>query len=219
MNYITVKQAAQKWNLSERSVRGYCQEGKLKGTVRVGNTWGIPEDAVKPARKKRVQTKKRTLLEALKQERANGVSGGIYHKIQIELTYNSNHIEGSKLTHDQTRFIYETNTIGITDDSVNVDDVIETVNHFTCIDKIIDCANLQISEKLIKELHYILKSSTADSRREWFAVGDYKRLPNEVADRETTQPENVHSEMKALLEAYNKTENKTLVVTRFDKFK
>ena len=206
--YLTSAQIAGKWGVSERSVRNYCNEGRVDGAVLIGKIWNIPEDAVKPERLNK--KKSQNLLDILQEQKNARLNGGIYHKIQIELTYNSNHIEGSRLTRDQTRFIYETNTIGITDDSVNVDDVIETVNHFRCIDKIIDCANLQISEKLIKDLHYILKSSTADSRREWFAVGDYKKLPNEVADRETTQPENVHSEMKALLEAYNKTENKTL---------
>lgn len=210
MNYITVKQAAQKWNLSERSVRGYCQEGKLKGTVRVGNTWGIPEDAVKPARKKRVQTKKRTLLEALKQERANGVSGGIYHKIQIELTYNSNHMEGSKLTHDQTRYIYETNTIGFEEECVKVDDVVETVNHFRCIDYMIEHANKQLTERMIKSLHQILKNGTSDSRKTWFAVGEYKREPNEVGGMETCEPEDVPGEMQRLLAEYQKKENISL---------
>jgi Fic family protein len=126
------------------------------------------------------------------------------------LTYNSNHIEGSKLTHDQTRYIFETNTIGVTDNAVNVDDVIETANHFKCIDKIIDCANNQITEKMIKDLHFILKTGTADSSKDWFAVGDYKKLPNEVGGRDTTPPEEVHNEIKTLLDDYNKTDNKTL---------
>ena len=205
--YLTSAQMAEKWGVSERSVRNYCNEGRVNGAVLIGKIWNIPGDAVKP---KRLNKKKSTdLLDVLREQKENHLKGGIYHKIQIELTYNSNHIEGSRLTRDQTRFIYETNTIGVTDEAVNVDDVIETANHFRCIDKIIDCANLQISEKLIKELHYILKTGTADSRKDWFAVGDYKKLPNEVAERETTPPENVHSEIKALLEKYNKSENKT----------
>lgn len=206
--YLTSAQTAEKWGVSERSVRNYCNEGRVDGAVLIGKIWNIPENAVKP---ERLNKKKRSsLLDILQEEKNAHISGGIYHKIQIELTYNSNHIEGSRLTHDQTRFIYETNTIGMTDEAVNVDDVIETANHFRCIDKIIDCANLQISEKLIKELHFILKTGTADNRKDWFAVGDYKKFPNEVGNMETTLPENVHSEIKALLERYNKIETKTL---------
>ena len=128
---------------------------------------------------------------------------------QIDLTYNSNHIEGSCLTHDQTRYIFETNTIGITDQNINVDDIIETTNHFRCIDLIIDRAQERISEGLIKELHCILKSGTSDSRRGWFAVGDYKRLPNEVGGRETTPPAEVTQRDESLTERipYEKNEN------------
>lgn len=135
--------------------------------------------------------------------------GGIYHKVQIELTYNSNYIEGSRLTHDQTRYIFETNTIGITDESVRVDDILETVNHFRCIDHIIDKAYNSITETLIKQLHFLLKTGTSDSRLEWFAVGDYKRIPNEVGGRETSAPEQVAKEMRSLLEWYNSIEEKT----------
>ena len=132
-----------------------------------------------------------------------------YHKVQIELTYNSNHIEGSCLTHDQTRYIYETNTIGVTDQTVRVDDVIETANHFRCIDFIIEKANINISESLMKQIHFILKNGTSDSRLDWFAVGDYKRLPNEVGGQETTPPEMVTREIRELLDWYNSIEVKT----------
>lgn len=205
--YLTSAQIAEKWGVSERSVRNYCNEGRVDGAVLIGKIWNIPEDAEKPTRLNKKNNS--NLIDILKEQKENHLSGGIYHKIQIELTYNSNHIEGSRLTHEQTRFIYETNTIGITEHTVNVDDVIETANHFRCIDKIIDCANSQISERLIKELHFILKSGTADSRKDWFAVGDYKKLPNEVAGRETTPPEDVQSEIRALLENYNSKESKT----------
>ena len=126
------------------------------------------------------------------------------------MTYNSNHIEGSRLTHDQTRYIFETNTIGITDEGVRVDDIIETSTHFRCIDEIIDNAKSQLSEKFIKHLHFILKTGTSDSKKDWFAVGDYKKLPNEVGGRETTLPEDVSEEMKKLLASYNSKENVTL---------
>lgn len=138
------------------------------------------------------------------------MKGGIYHRTQIDLTYNSNHIEGSKLTHDQTRYIFETNTIGVEGESIRVDDIIETVNHFRCIDLIIDRAEENLTESLIKELHGILKSGTSDSRKDWFAVGDYKRLPNEVGGIDTTTPENVQKEMKVLLAGYNSKKVKSL---------
>ena len=119
-----------------------------------------------------------TLLTALKEQKSSRLKGSIYHRTQIDLTYNSNHIEGSKLTHDQTRYIYETNTIGITDNAVNVDDIMETVNHFRCIDYIIDHAEEKLTEAFVKQLHLLLKTGTSDSRKDWFAVGDYKRLHN-----------------------------------------
>ena len=147
------------------------------------------------------------LLAVLCEQKSMGLKGGIYHRTQIDLTYNSNHIEGSRLTHDQTRYIFETNTIG--GEGVKVDDIIETVNHFRCIDLIIDRASDTLTESLIKELHAILKSGTADSRKEWFAVGEYKRFPNEVGGNETTAPEDVGREIKALLKEYNANKEKT----------
>lgn len=150
------------------------------------------------------------LLKRLTEEKTSKLSGGIYHKIQIDLTYNSNHMEGSKLTHEQTRYIFETNTIGIENEVLNVDDIVETANHFKCIDTIIDTANETITEAYIKNLHLILKSGTSDSRKDWFSVGDYKKLPNEVGGKITAEPENVSAEMKKLLTRYNSKENKTL---------
>ena len=209
MKYMNVYEAAQKWGLSDRSVRNYCASGRVEGAVQKNSSWLIPETAKKPARANK-SVKNNPLLSALKEQKKAGTKGGIYHRIQIELTYNSNHMEGSMLTHDQTRYIYETNTIGIEDKAVNVDDIIETVNHFRCIDKVIDKATSPITESLIKELHFILKTGTADSKKDWFAVGDYKKLPNEVGDRETAAPEEVHSKMAALIEKYNKSDTKTL---------
>ena len=210
MNFLSVAEIAKLWNLSERSVRNYCAEGRIPGAYLVGKTWMIPCDAVKPDRKARVSNNKKTLLDILKLEKESKLKGGIYHKVQIELTYNSNHIEGSRLTHDQTRYIYETNTIGLTGEVINVDDIVETANHFRCIDLIIDKANLNITENLIKQLHFILKNGTTDSRKNWFVVGDYKKLPNEVGGRVTTSPEKVEDEVKSLIEWYNNIKNKTL---------
>lgn len=205
MGYASVREMAAKWKVSERSVRDYCQKGKIPGSFLVGKTWNIPDKAKKPERKSAVKAK-RILSGVLKEEMQDKVSGGIYHKIQIEFTYNSNHIEGSKLTHDQTRYIYETNTIGAEAGVLNVDDIVETVNHFRCIDYVIMNMNKVITEKMIKELQSILKTGTSDSQKAWFAVGDYKKLPNEVGGHETTTPECVHLEMKKLLEHYKKKE-------------
>ena len=210
MNFLSVSEISKLWNVSERSVRNYCAEGRIPGAMIVGKTWMIPSDAVKPDRKARVSNNKKTLLDILKLEKESKLKGGIYHKVQIELTYNSNHIEGSRLTHDQTRYIYETNTIGLTGVVINVDDIVETANHFRCIDLIIDKANLNITENLIKQLHLILKNGTTDSRKNWFVVGDYKKLPNEVGGKVTTSPEKVEDEVKSLIEWYNNIKNKTL---------
>lgn len=210
MKYLSVKEVALLWNTSERSVRNYCANGRVKGAFLTGKTWNIPENAEKPERSNKHKPAPQTLLDVLKEEKRQGVHGGIYHKIQIDLTYNSNHIEGSRLTHDQTRYIFETNTIGITDEGVRVDDIIETSTHFRLIDEIIENAKAQLTEKFIKNLHYVLKTSTSDAKKDWFAVGDYKKLPNEVGGSETTLPENVSTEIKKILKQYNEKENITL---------
>lgn len=210
MKYLSVSQIAKKWKLSERSVRNYCFQGRISGAFLVGKTWKIPKEATKPNRLNMKVDNPMTLLDILRIEKKSKLSGGIYHKIQIELTYNSNHIEGSCLTHDETRYIFETNTIGIDKKTINVDDIIETVNHFKCIDMIIDNANKNISEKLIKNLHKILKNSTSDSRKDWFAVGEYKKLPNTVGDILTAQPDEVEKKMKKLITQYNAKKTKSL---------
>lgn len=208
MKYISVTDFAQKYGISERTARNYCAVGKIQGATLVGKTWNIPEDAELPVRKKRVK-QIMPLLAVLREQKEMKLKGGIYHRTQIDLTYNSNHIEGSRLSHEQTRFIFETNTVGFEGDSIRVDDIIETTNHFRCIDYIIDHAETRMTESLIKELHLMLKSGTSDSRKEWFAVGDYKRFPNEVGGCETTAPENVKSEISALLKEYNSIKEKT----------
>lgn len=209
MKYLLVSEVSKKWNISERSVRNYCAKGRVKGAFLDGKTWKIPEDAQKP---KRANKKKKsiTLLDILKEQKTNKYTGGIYHKTQIELTYNSNHIEGNRLTHDQTRYIFETNTIGIENEVLNVDDITETVNHFRCIDMIIDHAKAILTEKFIKQLHSILKNGTSDSRKDRFSVGDYKKLPNEVGGMHTALPEEVADQMKLLLAEYNENSEKTL---------
>ena len=209
MEYISVMQFAEKFGISERTARNYCASGKIEGAFLTGKTWNIPADAVLPQRKN-MRKKVSPLLAMLREQKASRLKGGIYHRTQIDLTYNSNHIEGSRLTHDQTRFIFETNTIGISDGIVNVDDIVETVNHFRCLDYIIDHAEEPLSESLIKQLYLLLKTGTSDSQKEWFAVGDYKRLPNEVGGIETCPPQEVHREMKNLISDYNHCKKKVL---------
>ena len=209
MRYLSVAELAKRWNISERTVRNYCAAGKISGAFLTGKTWNIPEDAQRPARINQKGSTPKTLLEVLRAEKSGGTKGGIYHKVQIDLTYNSNHIEGSRLTHDQTRYIYETNTIGLADGGVRVDDVVETANHFRCIDMVIDEATRPLSEAFIKLLHLTLKNGTSDSRKDWFAVGAYKKLPNEVGGQETTAPEQVTDAMKHLIANYNKKPKRT----------
>ena len=207
MEFITVSQYAELHGLPERTVRNWCNVGKMEGAVLVGKTWSIPAKCPLP---KKGKAKVSPLLKRLREEKEGQIRGGIYHRTQIDLTYNSNHIEGSRLTHEQTRYIFETNTIGISDESVNVDDIVETTNHFRCIDLIIDKADERLSESFIKELHRTLKSGTSDSRKSWFNVGEYKKLPNEVGGMETCPPEQVHSRIKALLAEYNAKTSKSL---------
>lgn len=207
MKFKSVQEIAKIWGISERSVRNYCTQGRIYGAVLQGKTWKIPADAIKPDRAKKGAS---PLLLRLNQERERKIKGGIYHKIQIELTYNSNHMEGSRLTHDQTRYIYETNSMNATDEIIKIDDIIETKNHFKCIDYVLEKATEPLNENLILKLHKILKTGTSDSELDWFAVGAYKKLPNEVGGHETTPPEQVSDELKKLLAQYNYKKEKNL---------
>lgn len=218
MKYLSVSEIAKIWGVSERTVRNYCASDRIPGAFLTGKTWNIPENATRPERSNKKSSEPQNLLGFLRYEKAGGIKGGIYHKVQIDLTYNSNHIEGSKLTHDQTRYIFETNTIGVdmvendekSSGVLNVDDIVETANHFRCIDMIIEQAGKPLSEAFIKELHRTLKNGTSDSRKSWFAVGDYKKLPNEVGGMETAAPEEVADRVKNLLGRYNAEKAKTL---------
>lgn len=209
MKFLSVSEIAKKWNVSERSVRNYCVLGKISGAFLTGKTWNIPENAEKPDRTNKKSNASKTLLDILLAEKNAKMPGGLYHKVQIELTYNSNHIEGSRLTHEQTRYIFETNTVGIEGGTLRVDDIVETANHFKCIDLVLENASKSLSEGFIKELHRILKNGTSDGRLDWFAVGDYKKLPNEVGELPTAKPENVANEIRALLTEYNAKKEKT----------
>lgn len=210
MGYLSVIEIAKKWNISERSVRNYCAHGRVQGAFLTGKTWNIPENAEKPERSNKKKGHTLTLLDILRDQKEGKYSGGIYHRTQIDLTYNSNHMEGSRLTRNQTRYIFETNTVGVENEVLNVDDVIETVNHFHCIDLVIDHADDILSEKFIKKLHLTLKNGTSDSRKDWFAVGEYKKIPNEVGGMDTALPEEVADKMKTLLKEYNVIKEKTL---------
>lgn len=207
MEYVSVKEYAMLHNMSERTVRNYCSQGKLEGAFLTAKTWNIPKEARVDKRRKR---KVMPLLRVLKEQKELRLKGGIYHRLQIDLTYNSNHMEGSRLTHEQTRHIFETHTVGVTGDCVRVDDIVETVNHFRCIDSIIDHATDRLTESYIKQLHGMLKLGTQDAMKEWFRVGDYKLLPNEVGGMETCAPERVNGEMKTMIEEYNDKKEKTL---------
>lgn len=209
MDYISVSEFASRHNISERTVRNWCAEGKMEGAFLTGKTWNIPSDTPLPLRKNARTKRISPLLDRLRDEKESKLKGGIYHKTQIDLTYNSNHIEGNKLTHDQTRYIFDTNTIGITDQAVNIDDIVETVNHFHCIDFVIDHASEKLSEDFAKELHRILKTGTTDSTKSWFNVGDYKKLPNEVAGIQTCPPQQVHTRMLNLIKEYRNKKIKT----------
>ena len=207
MGVLSAAEIAELWGVSERSVRNYCAQGRVPGAFLTGKTWNIPSDATKPARSNARMSGESPLLARLREEKAAKTKGGLYHKVQVEFTYNSNHIEGSRLSLDQTRLIFETATVGVQEGAVRVDDIVEAQNHFRAVDYIIDKAKAPLSEGMIKELHRILKTATTDSTRDWFAIGDYKRLPNEVAGRKTTPPEDVAEEVKALLSAYDPRAN------------
>ena len=163
MRYLSVNKIAKKWNVSERSVRNHCVHGRVNGVFLTGKTWNIPENVEKPERSNKRNAD--YLVGYFKEQKSINYSDGIYHKTQINLTYNLNHIEGSRLTYDQTRYIIETNTIGVKNEVLNVDDVIETANHFCCIDMIIDNAKSALTEKFNKELYLILKNGTSDSKK------------------------------------------------------
>lgn len=208
MKYLSVSDIAKKWGLSERSVRNYCAHGRIIGAELKGKTWIIPEESIKPERIKK-DFSDNPLLNILKEERDMKLKGGIYHKSQIILAYNSNHIEGSTLSEDQTRMIFETNTIGITK-TINVDDIVETNNHFRCLDLVIEFAKRPLTEKFIKELHFTLKNGTSNSLKSWFNVGNYKKRPSEVNGNETCPPEKVSNEIKKLLANYNAKSKKSI---------
>lgn len=210
MKYLSVNEIAKQWKISERSVRNYCANGRVPGAFLKGKTWNIPADAIKPDRINKKREGNNTLKDILKSEKRKNYSGGIYHKTQFELTYHSNRLEGNPLTYDQIMYILDTNTIEVTNVALNVDDVVETMNHFRCVDMIIEHVNATLSETFIKSLHTLLKSGSSDSRKDWFEIGDYKKAQNKNGEILTVLPEDVPLEMKKLILEYNMIESKTL---------
>ena len=208
MHFLTVDETAAKWGITSRQVRSYCADNRVVGAVFENGEWRIPEDSVKPERKRR-RTFPTTILGVLDAERMSRISGGLYNRLQIDITYNSNHIEDSRLTHEQTRWIFDTKTIGELAADVPVDDIVETVNHFRAVDIVIESAGAALTERYVKKLHAQLKGGTTDSRKAWFAVGEYKRLDNVVGEMETCPAKNVHREMARLLDWWKSAE-KTL---------
>ena len=203
--HLTKTQLAAELGISSRTIAKIAKGERLsaKTLQRIADHLGCDVDALYR------EISPNPILQILRDEKAARISGGLYHELQVRMTYNSNHIEGSKLTEDQTRLIFETNTIDI-GDGVPVDDILETVHHFRAIDYVIDTAEGNLTEESIKHLHYILKHDTADSRLPWFAVGDYKKRANMVGGRKTTKPADVPKRMAEMLEAYNALHDVTI---------
>ncbi|SDH92082.1 Fic family protein [Myroides phaeus] len=209
MIYISVKEFAQKQGVSETTVRNHCTAGKIEGAFKEGRAWSIPVDAVL-LKSSRAEAIKKSLLEVLQEQKGKGLKKGIYHRTQVEFTYNSNRIKGTELTRDQTRHIFETNTVGTTRGCVNVDDVIETANHFRCIDMIIENAEQVLTEESTKKLHARLKVGTSDNGKPWFNVGKYKQVSNDTDTYIACSPEEVEERMRSVFAHYQNIEVKTI---------
>lgn len=194
---LTKTELTEKLGISSRTVAKISRGEKIAGHVlkKIADFLGCTAEELCRS------VSDNALLQTLRDEKSIRMSGGLYHELQVRMTYNSNHIEGSKLSEDQTRLIFETNTVNV-GERIPVDDIIETVNHFRAIDYVIDVAEEPLTESIVKELHRILKQSTKDSTLSWFAVGDYKKRPNVVGGRETVKPKDVPVRMKALLDDY-----------------
>ena len=185
-------------------------EPNIESLKRLAETFGITVDELINNDEK-FELSKINVLEVLREQREMKLKGNLYHNTQIIFAYNTNHIEGSKLTEEQTRHIFETNSILFEGQTVtNVDDILETVNHFKMVDYMLDTADEELTEEMIKEFHKILKEGTMDSRKDWFMVGNYKKVVNEAGGIKTTEPKNVQRDMSKLMDWYNSLENKTL---------
>lgn len=186
-------------------------EPNIESLKRLAELFQISVDELLNDEEKKIDISKINVLDILREQKSMKLKGNLYHNTQITFAYNTNHIEGSKLTEDQTRYIYETNTLLAEKDTItDLDDVIETANHFKLVDYMLEIADKKLTEKMIKEFHKILKEGTSDSRKDWLIVGDYKKLPNEVGGLKTTEPKNVERDMKKLLEWYESLKQKTI---------
>lgn len=186
-------------------------EPNIESLKRLAELFEISVDELLNEEEKKFDISKINVLDILREQKNMKLKGNLYHNTQITFAYNTNHIEGSKLTEDQTMYIYETNTLLAEKDTItDLDDVIETANHFKLVDYMLEIADKKLTEKMIKEFHKILKEGTSDSRKDWFIVGDYKKLPNEVGGLKTTEPKNVERDMKKLLEWYESLKQKTI---------
>ncbi len=201
-DYLSVEEIAEKWGKTARNVRIHCQKGHISGVRLRQGRWLIPSDAEDPAHKTRRKKRATSVLAILRSEMQSQTKGGLYHRLQIDFAFNSNHMEGSTLTHEQTKWIFETQTIGMLDEQTTVDDIVETRNHFRCLDMILETAGAPLSETYIKRLHAQLKNGTSDAMKAWFAVGDYKKLENVVGDSDTCPVAEVPKRMRQLLREY-----------------
>lgn len=204
LNKMTQKDIAEILEVEPGTISKYetgMIEPNIESLKRLAETFSITVDEL--IKEDNFDVSKINILEILREQKNMKLKGNLYHNTQITFAYNTNHIEGSKLTEDQTRYIYETNTLLTEKDSItDLDDILETANHFKLVDYMLDIADKKLTEKLIKEFHKILKEGTSDSRKDWFVVGDYKKLSNEVGGLKTTNPKNVERDMKKLLEWY-----------------
>ncbi len=201
-NFLSVEETAKKWNKTPRNVRLHCQKGHIPGVRLVGNRWQIPSSASDPGHGTRRKARATSVLAILKAEMKSKMKGGLYHRLQIDFAFNSNHMEGSTLTREQTKWIFETQTIGSLGAATPVDDIVEARNHFRCLDMIIESAGAALTEAYIKRLHAQLKSGTSDALKSWFAVGEYKKLENVVGESETCPVADVPWRMAELLADY-----------------
>ena len=213
LNKMTQNEIADILEVSTATISKYetgTLEPNIESLKRLAETFNITVDELIKDEEK-FDVSKINVLDVLREQKEMKLKGNLYHNTQITFAYNTNHIEGSKLTEDQTRYIYETNTLLAEKDSItDLDDILETANHFKLVDYMLDMADKKLTENMIKDFHKILKEGTSDSRKDWFAAGDYKKLPNEVGGLKTTEPKNVEKDMKKLLEWYEDLKHVTI---------
>lgn len=206
MNYLSADEMAKKWGLTSRSVRSYCAQGRIEGAIQKDRRWLIPEGTSRP---KRRNARASLLIARLQDEQKHKIKDGIYQYVQVAFAYNSNHIEGSQLSPEQTMMLYATSTVIPGNISISFDDIVEAKNHFRAFDYVLGHVSAALTERLVKNVHKILKTGTNEANLGWFSVGDYKKLPNVVGGRETASPSEVKKLMAKLLDDYDKWHAKT----------